>query len=106
MSFSDYRFNVGVHVDSNILGEKPASLAIPESLGRFVTEIKQREAFEDVLATYPAVNCSDAFVLDVEPNNEMTQYTIPNGYCADPKNTVLNGSQLSKIYNKVALFKF
>ena len=72
MSFSDYHFNVGVEVKSNRQGEKPANLVIPESLGRFVTEIKEREYSKDVLGTYPAVNCSDAFVLDVEPTSDVT----------------------------------
>ena len=104
MTFSDYRFNVGVLVSKNLPGEEPVSIELPESLGRFVTQIKNIKDAGAEIVSYPAVNCSDAFVLDVEPNSKMTRDVIPNGLCVDSNNTVLNGSHLAGL-GKIAYFK-
>ena len=76
MKLSDYHFGMGVYVTSN-----GTAIAIPENLGRFITEIQTKK--DDSIIQYPAVNCSDAFTLDIEPGNRISKKIIPDGYCAD-----------------------
>ena len=95
MKFSDYHFSVGVHVEYQRQGER-GTLVLPEEFGRFVSEIKylKEEADGTYLDSlfYPAVNCSDAFTLDTEPNRKTSGMIIPDGLCADRNNTVVKGS--------------
>ena len=65
-------------------------LELPESLGRFVTQVEEF-GVPGALVSYPSVNCSDAFDLDIETKG-MTEKVKPYGLCADSKNTVVNGS--------------
>ena len=92
MTFSDYRFNVGVLVTTRNIGQEAVALELPESLGRFVTKVRDPEDLGAETVSYPSVNCSDAFVLDVDPVIRISNATIPYGLCADSKNTVVNGS--------------
>ena len=40
IKFSDYQFNVGVLIKSTV-GKKTEILELPESLGRFVTQVEE-----------------------------------------------------------------
>ena len=102
IKFSDYQFNVGVLIKSTV-GKKTEILELPESLGRFVTQVEEH-GVSGASVSYPSVNCSDAFDLDIEPKG-MTEKVKPYGLCADSNNTVIKGSTLHGV-KKIAYFLF
>ena len=103
IKFSDYQFNVGVLIKSTV-GKKTEILELPESLGRFVTQVEEH-GVSGASVSYPSVNCSDAFDLDIETSWKMIEQVKPYGLCADSNNTVIKGTNLLGV-DKKAYFTF